>query len=140
VWTEVGYCFVRHPDAIQKDAMQLSRMPYSEWITLVGEAGYASSSCFPVMREWYLALMRGGTKTTKTLHRNTGILFWIRGLKLPNTIHTMTRLSYWLAFGINPHEQTIMEEYYRSLTFSNGGWTGILEQHLPEARSSDEWW
>lgn len=116
-----GWRMVRnYQSSREKDAMCLFPLDdpgaLSSWLYAVGECGLALTSGIPVMQEMYLAFMRSGkpSKMGEALFMQGGARMMSVGMDAKTQIISdETRVSFFLAFGVTPDEQTAMEEYYR---------------------------
>lgn len=111
--------------AREKDAMCLFPLDdpgaLRSWLYAVGECGLALTAGVPVMQEMYLAFMRSGkpSKMGEALFMQGGTRMLSEGMEAKaQVVSDETRVSFFVAFGITPDEQTAMEEYYRGWTVS----------------------
>nr|WRQ65479.1 RNA-dependent RNA polymerase [Tolivirales sp. gcode 6] len=121
VWTPNGYKMVRNPQtAIAKDIhsrCDLSREDvFDLWTSCVGKGGLALAGDIPVYNKFY--------KTFPQKHSaanfqevapmvESGFYMLSKGLKYESAeIQPRTRYSFWLAFGITPKEQLVLEDHF----------------------------
>lgn len=124
IWTPDGYIMVRdHIIGRAKDVstFKINNIPECEtWMTCVGTGGMRSNGGIPVFQEFYASLKRAGRgrATVKGVfdEQNGRAALWRDMDRSYSDIHPKTRFSYWLAFGITPRHQELIEEYYRSYT------------------------
>jgi hypothetical protein len=103
-----------------KDASNMRRMDgvkdFDEWRSAIAGCGLALCSGVPVMQEFYLALTRGVTPLHKDVYR-CGADFLARGMaSRVREVADCARVSFFMAYGITPDEQEVMEAYYRGIT------------------------
>jgi hypothetical protein len=100
---------------------------FRAWCHSVGTGGLCLTGGVPVMDEFYRAILKAGVKGRWTEEKN-GMWFMKRGMdRTQCVISPVARYSYWLAFGITPSHQAIIEEYYRGFT---------VQWHEREGKSS----
>lgn len=133
IWFPSGWRMVRNPrSATRKDAMQLEPSPAEwkncAWMKAVGLGGLSTHSGVPMLQEHYNRLYRSALRWEDKLAMSKrqrkrfdqcvdledGSLKWFKGdMNLRYTdIHWQTRVSFEAAFGIPPHEQEAVEEFY----------------------------
>lgn len=121
-----SWTMVRDPrTCIAKDCVSLkpwrNEKEYCSWINAVGQSGTALAGGIPVLDSFYRSFVRAGknakplTLTDPTL---TGGLFWLsKGMNRRNlSVSPEARFSFWLAFGITPDDQRLIEGCYNSTT------------------------
>jgi len=123
-----GWLMVRnHSAVLTKDPMCMVPVPcnkaYQKWLYAVGECGGNATSGVPVQSAFYAALLRNGRPCSQgfkdTIFRNTG--WQQRSANLTNSstmISDTARVSYYLAFGVTPTVQRLIEDYYQTATFA----------------------
>lgn len=123
------YILVRNcPAALAKDCVCLlpltSEVELEYWCDAVGMGGLSLTGGVPIFQEFYQCMIRMGKPSAGTkLHLSNQMEggFWqlARGMHQQYTeVLPETRYSFWLAFGILPDEQEVIEEYYRNFTGS----------------------
>jgi hypothetical protein len=124
ILTETGPVMVRNLHSIAKDCLSIkpldNRSVYLKWIAAVAEGGLALTGQVPIFQEFYMALYRS-SENAKPLKGDptqlTGMAFLAKGMKRRyGDISSRTRVSFWRAFGISPHDQLIIEAEYRKQT------------------------
>lgn len=84
-------------------------------LSTLGECGLAIGSGVPVIQAYYKALLRHGS--TSGTHEVCGMSNMAKGmLAVESTVDDSTRHSFWLAFGITPDHQLLLEKEFESLT------------------------
>lgn len=116
------YIMVRHPIyAIAKDTMCLKKWnspgEFSGWMHAVGTGGMAMSGQIPVFQEFYATYLRTGKFRRNTeSEQSWGVRALAKNMtRVYGVVDPRTRVSFSVAFGIDPDEQVVMEEYYRSV-------------------------
>lgn len=132
-----GWRMVRnHTAVLTKDPMCLVPVPtdnaYRKWLYAVGECGSIATSGIPVQHAFYQAFLRHGLVCSQgfkdTIFRNTGWGTRISGSLTEHTEVTDTaRVSYYIAYGVTPDAQRLIEEYFSTATFAQLQ-AGILER------------
>ena len=92
----------------------------------VGKCGLSLTGGLPVLDAFYSALIKASEGADTTRIRNdptfeTGMSFMAKGMnRTGKAIEERTRFSFYLAFGIQPDQQILWEQYYKSidLTYS----------------------
>jgi len=89
-------------------------------LDMIGTAGLICCDGVPVYNSFYRAIKRIGVPTTRKLNGdNSWTAFWGRGMKSHSkTICESSRVSFYLATGINPTRQVELEEIYDNVTCS----------------------
>lgn len=118
VWNGDQYTMCRNvTKALFTDVVHVGRTP--EEIRSIRQAVYESGMCWskgiPVFQSFYKKLRTGSSKIASIRHSGT---YWnsqgcVSGSKY---VSTKARLSFEKAFGITPHEQLAIEEYYARFT------------------------
>lgn len=91
------------------------------WMNAVAKCGMSISSGVPVVHTFYKAfhsISYGAKKTRLTSQASfhDGLYYMSRGMTNDHLVVTPdNRMSFWKAFGVTPHEQIIIEEYFTSL-------------------------
>lgn len=123
------YVMCRNPvKATVKDAMcrvgLCSNMAQRRWMRAVADCGLALAGDMPVFSAHYGAYARhaGEVKPRSSDHAAFahGLMYMSKGMKQRFGVTVETRLSFWRAWGILPHEQVAIERYYESLSFGSG--------------------
>lgn len=129
-----GWIMVRVPEAgLAKDVHSLvaldNQKVYRMWASAVGHGGLSLAGGIPVydaLYRWYVK-ESAGARPLEHPFLDTGFAMHARKMahyKRENmTISDQARISFWEAFGIDPADQVLLEEHYRSAV---GGW------HTPE--------
>lgn len=116
------YRMVRHPHkSCSKDVICLeprkTNLGRNDWLHAIGSSGMSMSGGIPIFQEYYSSILRG----TKTPKKNPQVLenglYWLsrRMNDVYTKITTMTRVSFWKAFDIDPIRQIILENSYKFL-------------------------
>jgi hypothetical protein len=124
VAVEDGYVMVRNLEAsLAKDSVCLVRIDHPDsvaaWLGAVGAAGTALNGGIPVLDSMYKAYERSGVVVPKWAkdYGVTGMSYLAHGMNrrgLP--VLSKTRLSYYIAFGLLPDEQLMLERYFDNLS------------------------
>jgi len=118
VWTPEGYIMVRNPRAaIAKDVISTSCLPhvhvFKTWMKAVGMGGMALTGGIPIMQDFYARLLSlaGDVEERMTYDmEEQGFFRMGKGMNRQyGHIHWRTRLSFWIAFGIEPDRQKALE-------------------------------
>lgn len=119
-----GYVMVRNLEAsLAKDSVSLVRVDHPDsvaaWLGAVGAAGTALNGGIPVLNSMYRAYERSGIVVPKWAksYEITGMSYLAHGMNrrgLP--VLSSTRLSYYIAFGLLPDEQIMLEQYFDKLS------------------------
>lgn len=122
IWNGLSYIMCRNPFmAIRKDTVckhKLNDNKYLGWLRAVSECGLALCPNVPILTAFYLCLQRVA-KTSKARHyliESGGLKWYSQGIR-HQEIREPTqcaRYSFWLAFGIVPTDQLLIEEFYRA--------------------------
>lgn len=124
-----GWRMVRDPrKALNNDYAGHQKCANPEYVKnlfhAIGSAGLSLCSGVPVMQEFYLMGLRLGHFTAK---RKTMIemqlqgwhhLAKLHGTKKASPVTDASRMSFWIAFGIPPHDQVSLEEHLKSMQFT----------------------
>lgn len=118
-----GYVLVRNPRvALSKDFVYLNDLdtPRKQraYLNVIGEGGLSLTSGIPVFQNMYRRLIVSDVDVSIRKHylehvRDTG--FHRLGVGMIGgfmPVSPATRYSFWLAFGVTPDEQVILEEFY----------------------------
>lgn len=117
------YRMVRNPGvAIEKDSLCVRTLnhddSFEEWASGVATGGFAIADGVPVLRAFYNYL-HGGRNVRRHMLDDTGMSRMARGMVDCNReVADETRWSFYLAFGIDPHAQSVLEDW-----FNSHGWT-----------------
>jgi len=111
--------------AFEKDTMctlSVSDEEYLSWLAGVADCGLSTASGVPVMQEFYcnLRLAAGDRVTPERLVEYTGMKHLSRGMvskRVP--VDESSRFSFWLAFGVDPDTQRVIEEDLRRCRSTN---------------------
>nr|WRQ65473.1 RNA-dependent RNA polymerase [Tolivirales sp. gcode 6] len=121
VWTPNGYKMVRNPwTALAKDIhsrCDLSREDvYDLWTSCVGKGGLALAGDIPVYNKFYQTFPQKDSAADAQEVAATvesGFYMLSKGLNYEHAeILPRTRYSFWLAFGITPLEQRVLEDHF----------------------------
>lgn len=122
------YMMVRDPrTSISKDLVSLKPLDNlkikEKWLSAVGDGGLALSSGVPIMQEFYSCLKRNahGAVALKDPTLEGGFFRLSQGMSHRyTTILPSTRLSFWMAFGLTPGEQIVLEDFYKDTVILTG--------------------
>ena len=138
VRTPAGYTMVRDLKSIVKDAasLQPNINGVYAWMGAVGECGLALAGDIPVYGAIYSAYCRHGSLGRVRNHnnfRNTGMAIASRGMNRAanGPVADITRVSYYLAFGISPTHQVVIEKRFNELVAGSDPSPFALH-HLPK--------
>jgi len=119
------YVMCRNPvTATTKDSMSLvdlqSHKTYRRWLGAVGACGLALAGDMPIFSVYYskYRAMAGSLDIEGVQRHNgfaNGLKFLSHGMEHRTGVTDATRLSFWEAWGIPPHIQDHVEEYYAQL-------------------------
>lgn len=120
VWDGTVWRMVRNfGTAREKDSMCLFPLDNPKaleaWVYAVGECGLALTSGIPVFQSMYEAMMRNGRKSnmSDSVFMASGAQMMSRGMIAKHVdVTPEARVSFFVAFGVTPDEQTALEEYY----------------------------
>lgn len=127
-----GYRMVRnHSTVFSKDSVTTQNLSergtYSAYCGAVGQGGLSLAWDIPCQGAFYAKLAEAG-HTTK-LQTTGGLRWWSKGMS--TRVHAApspeTRYSYWLAFKVDPTEQVVLEESFRSMSL---GWESPVDKVL----------
>ncbi len=121
VWDGQEWIMVRNPSiSIAKDSISIkpleSEKLFKKWLGAVGEGGLSLTGGIPIMQEFYCCLERAsaGLRLRNDPTMDTGWWHLTRGMARKYSIVTQeARVSFYLAFGITPDMQVLVENYYR---------------------------
>lgn len=118
VWAGDEWVMCRkHGHAMAKDCVSLkpldNKSVYDMWRRSVGLCGLSLTGGIPVQQEFYAAMARGaGLKSLSDPTLETGMAMLARGMRREMSPPTPeARYSYWLAFGVTPDQQEVLEEF-----------------------------
>jgi len=117
VWAE-RWVMCRSLASLSKDCYSL--LPWAQgsmaygWATAIGDSGLAVARGVPVFEATYKKLKELGKGVVLGNHplRDQGGLYWMsRGItdRQPTPITDQARVSFWLAFGLLPSDQIVLE-------------------------------
>lgn len=123
------WLMVRNPyTALAKDCLSIkpldSESLFKRWIAAVGEGGLSLAGQVPIWQEFYKQLYDSaeGAKPLKgDPSQDTGLNILCKGMRQTHgVIQDSTRLSFYVAFGIEPARQRAIENYFKQhqLTFT----------------------
>jgi hypothetical protein len=152
VFVAGGYIMVRNfPKALSKDCLSLKQLDSpvvcKAWLDAVGQGGLSLTGGIPVYQDFYSSFIRASTgmqvtrakqnsrrrKNSPDVELSNGMVWLSAGMKRKyQKILPETRLSFWIAFGVTPDEQIVLESVYRE-----SDWQYRLENfgrlvHLPK--------
>jgi hypothetical protein len=129
VWTPNGYIMVRDHNTARDKDMTVLKPHYLDSVGgydllrgAIGDGGTAMCGRIPVFNEFYRTFQKDSRKVNSRgkkmqIVEMSGFWYLTRGMKESyGTPHPMTRLSYYIAFGVTPGEQEALEELYRTTT------------------------
>lgn len=110
VYAGDGYRMVRDPRiAMDKDGINLrpGNQRFETWLGSVGECGLALCSGVPIMQAYYGYLLSCGHPGAM----ETSGMMYLRGTmkSVRSNINDLSRVSFWRAFGVAPHQQVDIE-------------------------------
>lgn len=115
------YTMCRNPvTATVKDSMcrlDLSQPGTAEmWLSAVGSCGKALAGDMPIFSKFYDMYIDAGVRPRSWLVQHSqfanGLLWLSKGMSIKDGVTDATRISFWRAWGILPHEQRVIEDYY----------------------------
>ncbi len=116
------YLMVRDPRvALSKDSVALKPLTTESevagWLDAVGCGGLALTGQVPVWQEFYQMYVRNASISRKKARVDTGWGWGVRMLgkdlkRVYGEIHDLTRVSFYVAFGIPPDDQVVIERLY----------------------------
>jgi hypothetical protein len=122
------YVMVRDPRvAISKDChiarAMSSAVELRRHMRSIADCGLSLTGGCPVWESFYVALRRIAGPIRPVSERDTlgetGMRMMARGMaRLESPIGPATRVSFWLAFGIHPYDQCVLEKAHREWSFT----------------------
>jgi hypothetical protein len=123
VWTDRGWIMTRDPrKALSKDiilkqaAHNMPSSEYQAWLRCVAMSGLTLCTGVPVMEAFYQCLYRhsrGGRFRAAAEFADSGFSRMTRGMQMAAVpITPEARYSFWLAFGILPDAQVVLEDHF----------------------------
>ena len=126
-----------YPEALAKDCISFlsirTDIEHRRWRNAVGSCGLSLTRGVPVFQAFYSSLLKG-TEGLKPLVSNeqTGAMFLARGMESKSDPITMeARVSFWAAFGVQPHQQVLLEQRYAQQTHEFYPTLDSLQPHDP---------
>jgi len=126
--TRDGVLMVRNiPTVLSKDTMTTldltDRATREQWFYAIGDCGLSMYGDIPVLREFYNTFSRFGRYCDYRKQRHfqvSGRHYESRGMhkKYSTDIIAETVFDIWVAWGITPHEQAVLEEHYHRVDLS----------------------
>lgn len=122
------YIMVRNLHSVlAKDSTCLANVDHPEsvtaWLAAVGQGGTAAYGGIPILDAFYQMCSRSGKvkkQWAKSYARN-GMYYLSKGMNRRGyPILDVTRLSYFVAFGVLPHEQVQLEKHFDGLSVDRG--------------------
>jgi len=117
------YVMTRNPKwAIAKDSVSVHGFRHAkefrEWLGSVGVGGMSMTGGIPVFQDFYQVYIDASRGLRSKRHEQS---WGVRSLALGCSFSYReptpeTRYSFWLAFGIQPDEQVVLEEFYRGFS------------------------
>lgn len=127
------YIMMRHPRrAISKDSVSLHRFQsdrqYRGWLDAVGTGGLSMTGGLPVFQEFYRCYQRYGAPHRQPVQAQSwGVRSLQKGMvRSYGPVSPASRYSFWLAFGITPDEQLLLEDYYRKFSLDSAPRDGLV--------------
>lgn len=119
VWTTDGWIMVRKVSvSIAKDSVSLKPLDnpkvYRRWMKAVGEGGLSLAGGIPIVQNVYKRYdeLGGDVKPLDDPTMETGLVMMSKGMKRKfETVHHLTRVSFWRAFGISSSKQLCYEKF-----------------------------
>jgi len=126
VWTPEGYIMVRNLHiSVPKDCLILkpasSVKLINRMMMSIGLCGMSLTGGIPVVQEFYKCMIdqAEGAKILTDPTLDTGMARLAKGMQRKyKEVHWRTRVSFWRAFGLDPHKQECLEGQYRNLIIS----------------------
>lgn len=118
VFTGVEWVMCRDPRIVlDKDLVSVrpvyDQRTWAKQLTAIAQCGLALAGNLPVFGSFYNTLHQGETVQRELL---TGMDYLARGMTGHKTsVHQLSRLSFYNAFGITPDEQEALERYYDTI-------------------------
>ncbi len=119
------YVMTRHPKwAVAKDTCCLrgfkNEKEFRQWLRAVGEGGMSLAGGIPVFQDFYQLYLRSSEGYRAKEHAQSwGVRQLQAGMNFVyRDVLPETRYSFYLAFGILPDEQEVLEQFYRSADVS----------------------
>lgn len=151
VFDGTKYTMCRNPTtAIAKDSVYLKHpdqfVTYSAWLHAVGTGGLALAGGMPIFNSFYECYKRSGSPTwrssrkggrTKACGLTDDVLPWFmrqtgkQGARQSRAPTPECRASFYLAWGITPDEQLVLERYYDGLSLSVARLRGSESPFVP---------
>jgi len=136
VFDGVGWVMVRNVrTTMSKDACCVVKdygwgVDASRWLATVGECGLAMTGGVPIMQEYYQAFRRNGGEAREiACVLESGMAMLSRGMHREVSEPTeAARVSFFLAFGILPSAQEVLEDHLRKVAFTIPSSPGFATQ------------
>lgn len=127
VWT-----MVRTLDALDKDLLSLKPDSQQDlWITEIGKMGRIVLAGVPLFQAFYQAFpsLQDARRRDTTIHEG-----WLYRMSKRMELNTRepsaeTRMSFYLAFGVDPYTQKVLEERYAKFVFTRTGQASCADCH-----------
>lgn len=125
ILTPEGAILVRQVHvSLAKDCMSVKPLDslgiFKKWTAAVGKGGMSLAGGLPILQDFYQSFIRSseGSKPLKNdPSQETGLEKLSKGMKrCYSNIATITRVSFWRAFDIEPAKQTAIEAELRKIT------------------------
>jgi hypothetical protein len=125
VLTPEGAILVRQPKiSLAKDCMSIKPLDsigiFRKWTSAVGKGGISLTGQIPILQDFYESFIRSseGSKPLRNdPSQETGLEKLSKGMKRSyGQVPTITRVSFWRAFGIEPAKQEAIEAEFRRIT------------------------
>lgn len=120
IFDGVKYLMVRNvvaslsKDAVSKKPLDNKKI-FEKWSAAVGQGGISCTGGIPIQQNFYQCLLRAsnGAKPLENDPLQRSARFKTANMNRTITsVSPETRASYWLAFGIEPDAQILIEEFY----------------------------
>lgn len=129
VFDGVGYVMVRDfYKALEKDSFSIhphtSAKSLRKWLYAVGECGLSLCSGIPVMQSFYEMYLRCGLPSNmkNATYMECGAMHLAKGLDPKRrNVTEAARHSFYVAFGVLPADQVILEKHFANVTLGQDG-------------------
>lgn len=127
VFAQDGWRMVRNLDAVlRKDGLCLhpiaNELSMRKWMYAVGDCNDKLHHGIPVLHAMAKAFKRNGVRCNERflsyVHKNTSMEARLRGFHSKADITPESRSSFYIAFGVKPDEQVLMEKWFDSYNFN----------------------
>lgn len=123
VWHSTGWRMVRNPATVlKKDTMCLRPMnnikTLKKWVYAVGAGGSSLCCGTPVLNAFYGMMLRNGKKSEKFTNLISPHRFAVKSTRTASMCDE-ARISFYLAFGILPHDQMFIERFLQHVVIDD---------------------